>query len=124
MERGSTFATLEHEWEEQIQDFNGKQIDNFIKEIKETTAMIQKLMYLKRDEIEKWVKISIPGTHKDKYLDLLFEDRSLISKDTSDLGMANNIFHSIVLKDDGPAYIKQYQIPKAHNQFIVETLTE
>jgi transposase InsO family protein len=29
-----------------------------------------------------------------------------------------------VLKDDGPVYRKQYQIPEAHNTFIEETLTE
>ncbi len=30
LERGSTIATVESEWEDQIQEFNGKQIDNFI----------------------------------------------------------------------------------------------
>ena len=124
LERGSTIATVESEWEDQIQEFDGKQVDNFINEIKETTAKIQKPVYLTRDEIEKRVKMNIPATHKDKYLDLLFKYRSVISKDKSDLGMAKNFFHRIVLKDDGPVYRKQYQIPEAHNTFIEETLTE
>ena len=124
LERGSTIATVESEWEDQIQEFDGKQVDNFINEIKETTAKIQKPVYLTRDEIEKRVKMNIPTTHKDKYLDLLFKYRSVISKDKSDLGMAKNFFHRIVLKDDGPVYRKQYQIPEAHNTFIEETLTE
>jgi hypothetical protein len=38
--------------------------------------------------------------------------------------MAKNFFHRIVLKDDGPIYRKQYQIPEAQNNFIEETLTE
>ncbi len=56
-------------------------------------------MYLTRGEIEKQVKMSIPIMHKEKYLDLLFKNRSVISKDKSDLGMAKNFFHRIVLKD-------------------------
>jgi Retroviral aspartyl protease./Reverse transcriptase (RNA-dependent DNA polymerase). len=124
LERGSTIATVETEWEEQIQEFDGKQVDNFINEIRETASKVQKPIYLTRDEIEKRVKMNIPAAHKDKYLDLLYKFRSVISKDKSDLGMAKNFFHRIVLKDDAPVYRKQYQIPDAHNIFIEETLTE
>jgi len=124
LERGSTIATVESEWEDQIQEFDGKQIDNFINVIRDTTSKIQKPVYLTRDDIEKRVKMNIPMAHKDKYLDLLFKYRSVISKDKSDLGMAKNFFHRIVLKDDGLVYRKQYQIPEAHNIFIEETLTE
>jgi len=35
LERGSTIATVESEWEDQIQEFDGRQIDNFINEIRE-----------------------------------------------------------------------------------------
>ena len=115
---------MESEWEDQIQEFDGKQINNFIIEIMETVSKIQKPVYLTRDEIEKQVKMNIPATHKDRYLDLLFKYRSVISKDKSDLSMAKNFFHRIVLKDDGPVYRKQYQIPEAHTSFIEETLTE
>jgi hypothetical protein len=60
LERESTIATVEHEWEDQIQEFDGKQIDNFINEVKETASKIQKLVYLTRDDIEKRVKLNIP----------------------------------------------------------------
>jgi hypothetical protein len=122
LERGSTIATVESEWENQIQDFDEKQIDNFINEIRDTTSKIQKPVFLTRDEIEKRVKMNIPLTHKDKYLDLLYRYRSAINKDKSNLGMAKNFFHCTVLQDDGPVYRIQYQIPEAHN--IEETLTE
>ncbi len=42
LERGSTIATVESEWEDQIQEFDGKQVDNFINDIRETTSKIQK----------------------------------------------------------------------------------
>jgi len=122
LEREATIATVETEWEDQIQEFVGKQIDNFINKIKETTSKIQKPIYLMRDEIEKRVKMNIPATHKDKYLNLLYKYRSVISKDKSDLGMANNFFQRIVLKDDCPVYRKKYLIPEAHSKFIEETL--
>jgi len=48
----------------------------------------------------------------------------VISKDNSNQGIAKNIFHQIVLKDDAPVHRKQYQIPEAHKTFIQETLTE
>ena len=49
LERGSTIATVEHEWEDQVQEFDGKQIDSFISEIRETASMIQKPVYLTRE---------------------------------------------------------------------------
>ncbi len=57
--RGSTIATVESEWEDQIQEFDGKQIDNFINEIRDTTSKIQKPVYLTRDDIKKRVKMNI-----------------------------------------------------------------
>jgi len=124
LERGSTIATVETEWEDQIQEFDGKQVDNFINEIKDTAAKIQKPVYLIRADIEKRVKMNILAAYKEKYLDLLFKYRHVISKNKSDLGMANNFFHRIILKDNGPVYRKLYQIPEAHTSFIEETLTE
>jgi hypothetical protein len=118
LERGSTIATVESEWEDQIQEFNGKQVDNFINEIKDTASKIQKPVYLTGEDIEKRVKMNITTAHKDKYLDLLYKYRKVISKDKSYLGMAKKFFHRIVLKDDGPVYRKQYQILEAHSAFI------
>ena len=66
LERGSTIATVESEWEDQIQEFDGKQVDNFINEIRDTTSKIQKPIYLTRNEIEKRVKMNIPTAHKRK----------------------------------------------------------
>ena len=68
--------------------------------------------------------MNIPASHKDKYLDLLYKFRSVISKDKSDLGMAKNFFHRIVLKDDAPESRKQYHILDAHNSFIEKTRFE
>jgi len=110
LERGSPIATLESEWENQIQEFDGKQVDNFINAIKDTASTIQKPVYLTREDNEKRVKMNIPIAHKEKYLDLLYKYRHVISKDKSDLGMVNNFFHWIVLKDDGPVNRKQYQM--------------
>ena len=124
LDRGSTIASVEHEWEDDVQEFDGRQIDSFISEIRDTASKIQKPVYLTRQEIEKRVKMNIPASHKEQYLDLLTKYRSVISRDKSDLGMAKNFFHRIVLKDDAPVYRKQYQIPEAHSQFIEETLTE
>jgi len=124
LERGSTIVTVESEWEDQIQEFDGKQVDNLINEIKDTASKIQKPIYLTREGIKKRVKINIPTAHRDKYLDLLYKYRNVISRDKSDLGMAKKNFCRIVLKDNGPVYRKQYQIPEAHSTFIEETLTE
>jgi len=103
---------VENEWEDQIKEFNRKQIDIFINEIREATSKIQKPIYLTRDEIEKRVKMSIPLAQKDKYLNLLFIYRSVISKDMWDLGIAKNFFHQIVLNDNAQVYRKQYQIQR------------
>ena len=121
--RGSTIAAVEQAWEDELQEFSGKIIDNFIHEIrtKNTAPTVKKLT---RQEIEERVKMNIPAQHKKEYLDLLEKYSSVISRDKSDLGMAKDFFHRIVLKDDAPVYRKQYQIPEAHSQFIEETLQE
>lgn len=94
LESGSTIATVVHEWEDQIQEFQAKQIDNFINKIKETTAKIQKPVYLTREEIEKCVKMNIPSIHKNQYLDLLFKYCNVISKDIVK-SLNNALIHSV-----------------------------
>jgi len=98
LERGSTIATVESEWEDQIQEFDGKQVDNFINESKDTDSKIQKPVYLTREDIKKRVKMNIPTAHKDKYLDLLYKYRNVISKNKSDLGMAKKNFIALFSK--------------------------
>ncbi len=51
--RGTTIAMEECEWEDQIQEFDGKQVDNFINEIRKTTSKIKKLVYLKETKLKK-----------------------------------------------------------------------
>ena len=77
-----------------------------------------------QEEIEKRVKMNILQSHKMQYLDLLTKYRCVLSRDKSDLGMAKDFFHQIILKDNAPVYRKQYQIQEAHSQFIEEALTE
>ena len=104
LQRGSTIAVVDHEWEDEIQKFDGRQIDSFISEVRDTASKIQKPVYLTREEIKKRIKMNIPASHKEQYLDLLTKYRSVLSKDKNDLGMAKNFFHRIVLKDDAPVY--------------------
>ena len=52
LERGSTIASVDNEWEDEIQEFDGRQIDTFISEIKETASKIQNQEKKSRNELK------------------------------------------------------------------------
>ena len=46
LDRGSSIASVEHEWEDEIQQFDGRQINSFISEVRDT-SVFKKRRYLK-----------------------------------------------------------------------------
>jgi hypothetical protein len=79
---------------------------------------------LSRDEIVRRCNLQVPDEFREKYIDILFKHQEAISLDKYDLGFAKKYKHQIHLKNDEPFYQKQFKIPKAHHQFIKQTLEE
>ena len=58
----------------------------------------------------------------EKYLEAILENHDVFSKDKSDLGRTTVMEHKIRLKDDAPAYNKQFRIPEEHQSILIEHL--
>jgi hypothetical protein len=58
--------------------------------------------------------LTVPDAQRQKYVDLIFANHDVFSKDKNDLGRANNFTHKIDLKDKAPVYIPQYRLPDTH----------
>ena len=56
------------------------------------------------------------------YLQLVLENHDVFSKDKSDLGRTSVMEHKIKLKDEDPAYNKQFRIPESHRSILIEHL--
>ncbi len=54
--------------------------------------------------------------------DATLEHQGAISLDKYDLGLAKDFMHRIHLKDNQPIFRKQFNLPKAHTQFIEQSL--
>ncbi len=61
---------------------------------------------------------------RQKYVDLIFANHDVFSKDKNDLGRANNITHKIDLKDKAPVYILQYRLPDTHKLKLEQQVDE
>ena len=51
---------------------------------------------------------------KTQYLQVLLKNHEAISLDWFDLGRAKTLLHEITLKTSEPVFVKQFQIPYAH----------
>jgi hypothetical protein len=75
-------------------------------------------------EIAKTAHLNVPSQCKQRYIDILHKHQQAISANKYDLGLATNFKHKIHLKDNAPAYHKQFKIPEAHQNFIEQSLSE
>ncbi len=66
----------------------------------------------------------MPDKFKELYIDILFKHQKAISVNKYDLGLAKNFKHKLHLKDNSPAYGKQFKIPEAHQNLIEQSLDE
>ena len=56
------------------------------------------------------------------YLQAILENHDIFSRDKSDLGRTTVMEHTIKLKDEEPAYNKQFRIPEEHRSILIEHL--
>ncbi len=56
----------------------------------------------------------MPAEFKNWYIDILNKHLDAITVDKFDLGQAKSFTHKVYLKDNDPAYRKQFKIPEAH----------
>jgi len=71
-----------------------------------------------RKEIEKRCHLGAPEPYRSRYINILVKHQAAISLDKYDLGLAKNFTNRIHLKNNQPIFRKQFNLPKAHTQFI------
>ena len=107
---------------ENIEDF---EIDRFQVEklcvISEHKTVLSKE---KRQYLLDTAKIDAPGEEKQKYLDLVLEHHNVFSFGKHDLGRADILQHEIRLKNKDPIYVKQFRIPEAHTEHLIQQAKE
>ena len=70
------------------------------------------------------LKLQVPPAELSAYRQLFLENFDVFSKHKLDLGTANNFKHDIKLTVDNPVYIKQFRIPDAHRDALMEQVNE
>ena len=61
---------------------------------------------------------------KQEYANLILKNHDVFAKDKYDLGFSKAVSHKINMKNDKPIFIKQFRIPDAHQEVILEHINE
>ena len=73
-----------------------------------------------RDYVFNNIKITVPDSERQAYVDLIEKNHDIFSKNESDLGCANHFKHKITLKDKSPIYVKQFRVAEAYRAGLFE----
>ena len=68
--------------------------------------------------------IKVPAQEKQAYEELIAQNHDVFSTDKNDLGCANHFEHKIKTKNQDPTYRKQFPIPEAHRDILVDQIQE
>ena len=103
--------------------FNHKSLATICEQIYQRLPKVKKRAWA-RKEIEERSQLGALEPYHSRYIDILVKHQAAISLDKYDLGLAKNFTHRIHLKDNQPIFRKQFNLPKAHTQFIEQSLDE
>ncbi len=70
------------------------------------------------------VKLQVPDSLHQQYLEVLLPNHEAISQDKFDLGCTDTLMHEIALKTQEPIYVKQFKIPDAHHKEVERHVLE
>ena len=68
--------------------------------------------------------IKVPSQERKAYEELIAQHHNIFSTDKNDLGCANHFEHKIQTKNQDPTYRKQFPIPEAHRDILVDQIQE
>jgi hypothetical protein len=106
---------------QQILEINSDNLDHFLYALTNSTQRDKTMFH---DEIRWRVHLDVPENYRDKYLQLLYRYKKVISISKADLGRSRTYHHRIHLKDDNPAYKPQFPLEPDHQAFIENTLED
>ncbi len=126
IERNDPMGYAEHHTEEQRSEkLEKKFLAHLLKDVTINSIQQEKTKLwteeAKMDHILEHAHINIPMSYMSKYRSLPLKHFSIVSIDKPDLGRVNHFFHKIHLKDNEPAYRKQFKIPDARRPFLEES---
>ncbi len=122
IDRNDILALMDRETE-QLQPLEDSIISAILTDIDKKLPQVPRCK-LSKEEIAAKSHLNVPNEYKQKYVDILYRHQKAISVNKYDLGLASNFKHRIHLKDNNPVYRKQFKIPKAHQNFIEQSLEE
>ena len=119
--RGDTIGFLDQELDQPI-PFDENELEKVISAVTKPSKSVQS--NISRESIAKRLNLNVPAEFRDRYINMLYKHKQVISVDKTDLGLATTFKHRIYLKDENPVYRKQFKIPEAHQNFIEQTIDE
>ena len=79
---------------------------------------------MSNEEIRQRIHLDVPPEEKERYLQLIFKYKQVISTSKADLGRSRTYQHRIHLKDNRPVYQPQFPLKPDHQAFIENTLED
>ena len=117
--RGDVLGTIECIQGAHIQQVHIDQISAVFDKL--PVINVPQLSDQRKKEMLKDICLSVPANERIEYLNLIFKNHDVFSKNKNDLGLANHYEHSIALRNTEPLYIKQFKIPDVHRKMLEDT---
>ena len=121
IDRGESIGNFEQVNAQPIEITTEKLVNNLTKIAKPRRPA---LTADRRKEFLTDLNLTVPEAERKAYTELLLENFDVFSKTKLDLGTANNFEHRITLSENAPSYIKQFRIPEAHREALVEQVQD
>ena len=99
-------------------------IEQFKKNCSGKAHCTQPLTQERKNLLLQQLNLNVPESEKSAYLKLILENHDVFSATKFDLGRANHYEHKICVKNQEPVFVKQFRIPEAHRQELINQVQE
>jgi hypothetical protein len=65
------------------------------------------------------MNVTVPDEYKDRYPELILKHQDVIIRNKHDLGRGKTMLHDICLKSNELIYVKQFKIPEAYQEEVI-----
>jgi hypothetical protein len=115
LERGQGISQADNIEGQSLFPFEADQVNQIAEQ---QLKLICKSAVTVRPDFYQMCNHEVPIEYRERYRTLLAKHRNIFSLSKSDLGFCDTVLHKLFMKMEEPVYVKQFKIPKAHQNYL------
>jgi hypothetical protein len=121
LERGQGISQADNIEGQSLFPFEADQVNQIAEQ---QLKLICKSAVIVRPNFYQMCNHEVPIKYRERYRTLLAKHRNNFSLSKSDLGFCDTVLHKLFMKTEEPIYVKQFKIPKAHQNYLQDQVRE